>query len=129
MSIGEVVELHRLCNDERAIDRGDRTTTEIVQRFGGGGSTDPLLLVSHAGAGAFKEPACRSSVRRRQNLARAVPGTKVVTPSDRATAADPSRDDGRATLDRVRATGIGAVGGSPAEDADFTKPSTATSSG
>ncbi len=59
------------------------TNTEIVERFGGGGLNDPLLLVSRAEPRTFDDPvAVRDFQETARNLARVVPGTRIVTPAD-----------------------------------------------
>lgn len=52
------------------------TNQLIAQRYGGGGSDDPLLLVAHG------DGATRSVERAARQVAGAVPETRVVTPAD-----------------------------------------------
>lgn len=55
---------------------GFETNQQIVERFGGGGANDPLLLVARANAGADEFATTARQV------AAAVPRTRVITPAD-----------------------------------------------
>ncbi|MFD5594347.1 MMPL family transporter [Streptomyces griseorubiginosus] len=57
--------------------------SDIVERFGGGGATDPLLIVWHgtAKASAHDAGVLREFERSAEGVARSVPGTRVITPT------------------------------------------------
>ncbi|WP_219997201.1 MMPL family transporter [Streptomyces griseorubiginosus] len=58
------------------------TNSDIVERFGGGGATDPLLVVWHGTAKTSARDAgvLREFDRAAEGVARSVPGTRVITP-------------------------------------------------